>query len=240
MEPSLLNAASASLNKTVPTLARAMQSWLESENGGKITVNSEDKVQISEITPDNVSDVINIIKNGILSGVFQPQADNKEPGRTFDHDTEILKIALIEATLNRMQSRLTVELPRARSRVKTAKRLKLSASLVALVSNVSVLGALGLGNSSASVVAAIIALLVSGFKIVEDHLIAGFTGNEPHKLQEFLIETNRLLLECDNVSRIFATLNQANASPNAYPIQDAERICKDLMRIIPEIELKGD
>jgi hypothetical protein len=152
-------------------------------------------------------------------------------------DPESLKISLVQETLSRMHDRLVVELPRARSRERLVKRVRLSGSLAALASNVGVLGALGLGNATASIVAAVIALLVSGLKIIEDHLIAGVTGKDPHRLQLMVIESTRLSYEAAEALNTFKRLNAVRASPKQYPLSDANRIAKELLHLLPEIEL---
>ncbi len=130
-------------------------------------------------------------------------------------DPESLKISLVQETLARMHSQLVVELPGARSRERLVKRVSLSGSLAALISNVGVLGSLGFGNATASIVAAVIALLVSGLKIVENHLIAGVTGKEPHRLQAMVIESTRLSYEAAEILNIFRRLNAARAAARA-------------------------
>ncbi|RNJ49839.1 hypothetical protein D1O30_09765 [Methylocystis hirsuta] len=84
------------------------------------------------------------------------------------------------------------------------------------------------------------ALLVSSLKIIEDYLIAGVTGKQPQRLQELVIETNRLWFEAGEVLDSFRQLAAANAPASAYPLADANRIAKELIQLIPEMELTGD
>ena len=109
-----------------------------------------------------------------------------------------------------------------------------------MASNVGVLGSLGLGNATASVIAAVIALLVSGLKTIEDYLIAGVTGKDPQRLQTLVIETNRLWYEAGEVLATFDRLATVRALPDAYPMADADRIAKDLIRLLPEMELTAE
>jgi hypothetical protein len=152
-------------------------------------------------------------------------------------DSESLKVLQIQATLTRRHAILVAQLPRALSRERCVKRVRLLASLTALVSNVGVLGALGFGDKRTSIVAAVIALLVSGLKILEDHLIAGVTGKDPHRHQTMVIESTRLSHEAADILSTFTQLNAARAQPKEYPLTDANRIAKDLLRILPEMEV---
>jgi hypothetical protein len=153
-------------------------------------------------------------------------------------DSESLKILQVQEMLTRRHTRLIAQLPRALSRERWVKRVRLAASLTALVSSVGVLGALGFGDKRTSIVAAVITLLVSGLKIVEDHLIAGVvTGKEPHRHQAMVIEGTRLSYEAADILITFKQLNAARALPKEYPLTDANRIAKDLLRILPEMEV---
>ena len=97
-----------------------------------------------------------------------------------------------------------------------------------------------LGNATASIIAAVIALLVSGLKTFEDHLIAGVTGKEPQRLQELVVEGNRLRYEATELLETSNRLAAVAANPDAYPLTDAERVSKDLLKLLPEMELTSE
>jgi len=80
-------------------------------------------------------------------------------------------VALARFGLNFVLAKSADALPRARARRRMARRFQFGGSLLGLVSNVAVLGALGIGNATASVCAAVVALLVSSAKVFEDHLV---------------------------------------------------------------------
>jgi hypothetical protein len=166
----------------------------------------------------------------VFGNVLNPKATPIE-----SPDPETLKVSLVQSTLVAMHETLSVELPRLKARNRRAGQLRLGASLSALVSNVSVLGALGVGSRSASLAAAVVALLVSGLKIMEDFLIDGITVKKPEEVQKLFLESTRVYIESSNVIASFNKLSSAGAQPNAYPLAEAERVADDLVRILPEM-----
>jgi hypothetical protein len=150
---------------------------------------------------------------------------------------EELKIALAKGGLERVNTKLQLALPRAKARHRLARRLRLGGSLAALASNVGVLGAIGIGNAAASMTAAIIALLVSGAKVIEDHLIAGVAGDKPMRLQELLVQTNALHYEVGELLQSFSRLSAAGADYSAYPLESANRVAAELAKLLPELDL---
>ena len=57
------------------------------------------------------------------------------------------------------------------------------------------LGALGIDNATASVCAAVVALLAAGAKMFENHRVKGITGKQPERLYELVVESSRLHAE---------------------------------------------
>lgn len=238
VDPIVTTTAAAVLAKSAPALARFAGKWLIGalEHSPTIKISGASGTREISISHDNMDSMVKVFRNTSdkLSQV------SVAPTKPEQADAEALSVALVQMSLTRMHERLGSELPRARARNRLAKRLRLCGSLIALASNVAVLTALGVGNSIASIAAAVVALLVSSLKIIEDYLIAGVTGKQPQRLQELVIETNRLWFEAGEVLDSFRQLAAANAPASAYPLADANRIAKELIQLIPEMELTGD
>jgi hypothetical protein len=230
-----------------------MTRWLRrsADRSVRLKVVGDQGIEVANLTPENRAVLLREIEErseslgsppavapvDLLTPALEKWPDREATSVTERPDPESLKISLIQETLVDMHGRLVSELPRARARERLVKRVRLSGSLAALVSNVGVLGALGFGNAAASIIAAVIALLVSGLKTVEDHLIAGVTGKEPHRLQAMVIESTRLLYKARETLNSFNRLNAAHAAAEQYPLADANRIAKDLLRLLPEMEV---
>lgn len=256
MDPGLVSIVAQELSAPALTgIARVMSKWLQrlTDQSVRLKVAGEHGIEVADLTPANIEVLLKEIgerptgsltpaAGDALARAFTPRPREAAPvpeamSVTERPDPASLKVSLLQETLVRMHDRLVVELPHARARERLVKRVRLSGSLAALVSNVGVLGALGFGNTAASIIAAVIALLVSGLKTVEDHLIAGVTGKEPDRLQAMVIESTRLSYEVEETLNSFNQLNIAHASPQEYPLMDANRIAKDLLRLLPEMEV---
>jgi hypothetical protein len=110
---------------------------------------------------------------------------------------------------------------------------------VALI-NAAFLAAVGFDNAAATHTAAVILLVVSGLRVVEDHLVAGLMGKEPQKIQDILVQANRLRYQAGELIAAFESLARAGATPDAYPLSAAERITNDLSNLLPDLELAAD
>ena len=231
IEAAALSVAAKIVSEAYPAIASAIGGWAKSKVGsGNV------EVQIAG-APVKISFDADDLQT--LQAALQDQfpASDSEKKKASETDVNNLKVVLVSEALSRAHARLEKLVPQARSRYRLAKRLRIAGSVIALISNVTVLSTLGLPDRTAPTIAAIIALLVSMLKLFEDYFVAGITGDKPQRLLELLTQTNGLVLEAGECLFRFRTLATAKAPYETFPLSDAERIVAETNKVAPEMEL---
>ncbi|MBV9673194.1 MAG: hypothetical protein JO076_10280 [Verrucomicrobia bacterium] len=230
IETITLATAANLISKSYPALASAASKWVLSKlksGDGRVEVETPIKIAFDA---DDLRTVETSLRHKGSIGVGQD-----EPPRV--QDVERLKVVLAFQALSRAHARLEPLVPQAKARYLKAKRLRIAGSVLALASNVTVLGTLGLQDKTATTAAAIVALLVSALKLFEDYFVAGITGDKPQRLLELLVQTNQMQLEMTELLHKFRTLTTEGAPFASYPLSDADRLVAEAAKAIPEMDL---
>jgi hypothetical protein len=230
IETATLTIAAKFISQSYPALAAAASKWVLSKlKSGDARVEVETPIKIAFDADDLRTVETNLRHEGSIG------ASRAESPRI--QDVERLKVVLAFQALSRAHARLEPLVPQAKARYLMAKRLRILGSVLALASNVTVLGTLGLQNKTAATAAAVVALLVSALKLFEDYFVAGVTGDKPQRLLELLVQTNRMQLEMTELLHKFRTLTTEGAPFASYPLSDAERLVAEAAKAIPEMDL---
>lgn len=228
--PIILAVTASTLKAVYPALAEAISSWLYLKShidNSSISISSSDsKIKLDE---DDLKILLTAIEGNPAQTNFQVSIKEK-------YASEEIKVLLARKILKEIYRDLESALPKLETRLVRSRSLKLLASVIALASNVAVLGAIGFGQRETSIVAAVIALLVSAIKLFEDSILAGIKVTKYKNLPDLLVYATKIQLEARQTLLSFEFLSKIQAPPAEYPLKEAERISKELKPIIADIK----